>query len=78
MLSFLYRLARQFELRHGYKPNVLYLNHNYFMRLQRELAAIHNLDELTHFLGMEIILEQDNTQPHLAWSSLDQSRRHAM
>ena len=71
MLSFLYQLARQFQSRHGYKPNVLYLNHNHFKCLQQELAAIRDLDELTQFLGMEIVLVSDANQPHLAWSPVD-------
>ncbi len=71
MLSFLYQLARQFEKRHGYRANVIYLNNNHFSCLQQELAAIHDLGDMTLFLGMEIILTSDTKQPHLAWSPVD-------
>jgi len=71
MLSFLYKLARQFEHRHGYRPNVLHLNHCHFKRLQQDLAAIHDLDGMNQFLGMEIVVSVEFAQPHLAWTPVD-------
>ena len=71
MLSFLFQLANKFEREHGYRPNVLYLNQGHFNSLKESLAEIKNLDALTRFLGMEIVLSNDCNQPHLAWSPVE-------
>lgn len=69
MLSFLYRLATQYEQQHGFRPNVLYINPSHFQCLKQALAEIHGLAELTQLLGMEVILTTDACQPHVAWSA---------
>lgn len=71
MLSFLIQIASQFELEHGYRPNVLYINPQHFKSLQSALSEIKGLDALTQFLGMEIVLSNESRQPHLAWSSIE-------
>lgn len=37
MLSFIYQLARTFELEHGYPPNLLYLNPLHYPSLMSAL-----------------------------------------
>lgn len=69
MLSFLYHLTHQFELEHGYRPNLLYLNPEHYEYLRLDLAAIEGMDELVHFLGMELILTPEVTHPQVVWSS---------
>ena len=71
MLSFLIQIANQFELEHGYRPNVLYINPQHFRVLQAALSEIQGLEALTQFLGMEIVLAEDACQPHLAWSAVE-------
>ncbi|MGD8484938.1 MAG: hypothetical protein PVF81_08775 [Thioalkalispiraceae bacterium] len=71
MLSFLYRMANMFEREHGFRPNVLYLNHQHFQQLKSQLANIRDLDALNQLLGMEIVLDSELTQPHVAWSSAE-------
>lgn len=71
MLSYLYQMARSFELKHGHRPNLLYLTPAHFRMLQDELAAIPNLSGITRFLGMEIILSENCPHPVIAWSPVD-------
>ncbi len=74
MLSFLIQIASQFEIEHGYRPNVLYINPQHFKLLQSALSEIKGLDALTQFLGMEIVLSSEPCQPHLAWSPIEWKR----
>jgi len=71
MLSFLCRMANTFESEHGFRPNVLYLNQQHFLQLKSQLDNIQDLDTLNHLLGMEIVLNAELTQPHVAWSAVD-------
>jgi len=71
MLSFLYRMVNTFEREHGFRPNVLYLNNQHFLQLKSQLSNIKDLDALNHFLGMEIVLDAEITQPHVAWSNIE-------
>ena len=71
MLSFLYRLANKYEQEHGYRPNVLYMNEYHFHSLYDALSDIKDLDALTQFMGMELVLSTDSCQPHVAWSPVD-------
>lgn len=71
MLSFLFRLANQFEQEHGYRPNVLYMNKHHFHSLIDALSEIKDLDALTKFMGMELVLSPDSCQPHVAWSPIE-------
>lgn len=71
MLSFLFKLANNFEREHGYRANVLYLNQGHFQCLKESLAEIKGLDALNKFMGMEIVLMTDAGQPNLAWSPIE-------
>lgn len=68
MLSFLYRLATEFEREHGCRPNLLYISPHHFQSLRRDLACIRGLGELVQFLGMEIVIEPEISHPHLCFS----------
>lgn len=69
MLSFLFRIASQFEQEHGYRPNLLYLGHGHYTQLKAELASIRGLAPMAGFLGMEIVLSDDNPHPRVAWNA---------
>ena len=71
MLSFLFRLAHEFELTHGYRANLLYIRKAHFDVLRQQLAEIENLDKLTQFLGMEIVFSEDATHPHVLWHPIE-------
>ncbi len=71
MLSFIYQIARQFEQKHGFSPNLIHLNNEQFEHLCSELADIEGLDNLSQVLGMEIVLQTDITHPSVSWSVVD-------
>ena len=78
MLSFLYHMANAFEREHGFRPNILYINLNHFAQLRSQLAEIKGLDALNQLLGMEIVLDTNLSQPHVAWSSVEWNRAVAV
>lgn len=71
MLSYLVKLASEFEREHGQRANILYLNHAHFRTLRQELAGIPGLGELVRFLGMEVVIEPGITYPHLRYSQVE-------
>ena len=71
MLSFLYHQAHDFELNHDYRANLLYINPQHFIALRQELAEIHDLDKLTQFLGMDIVISEEAAQPHVVWQPIE-------
>ena len=75
MLSFIYRMMREFELEHGMKPNVLYLNTDHFERLRDDFADPDNIEAIINRLDMEIVIEKSTLHPHL--SRLESSYRQA-
>ena len=70
MLSFLYRIYRDFEGCHGVTPNLLYLNYRHFAELQCSLAGLPDTAALLQRLDMEVILQNDVLHPRVAWSSV--------
>jgi len=78
MLSFIYRLANEFEHEQGFRPNVLYMNRLHFGRLQHDLAEIPNLGVISQLLGMEIVLDDDLMHPHVYWSPVEWHRAVAV
>ena len=71
MLSFLYNLAHNFELSHGYRANLLYINHLHYTALRAELAEINDLDKLSQFLGMDLVISTEATHPHVVWQPIE-------
>jgi len=78
MLSFIYRLARQYEREHGHPPNLLHLHPAHFAMLQTALAEIPDLGALRRFLGMEIVIDGDLVHPRVSWSAVDWRRAVAV
>jgi hypothetical protein len=68
MLSFVYQLAHTFEREHGYRPNLLYLNHRHYHALRADLPTDSEQGTLRERLGMEIILTDESVHPHVAWT----------
>jgi len=67
MLSFIYRLVRDFEKEHGIHPNLLYLNQAHMSALREQLGTTIRIDELVGLLGMEILLTEEVLHPRVAW-----------
>lgn len=68
MLSFIHRLVRDFELEHGVHPNLLYLNRFHAEHLKTAFDTDYTMSQILEVLGMELIIENDITQPHVAWT----------
>ena len=71
MLSFLYNLAHHFEISHGYRANLLYINPLHYSALRAELSEIDELDKLTQFLGMDLVISDEATHPHVVWQPIE-------
>lgn len=71
MLSFLYHLAHDFERSHGYRANLLYISQSHFDALRQQLNEIQDLAKLTQFLGMDIVLSEEATHPHVVWQPIE-------
>jgi hypothetical protein len=67
MLSYIYRLVHDFEKEHGLPPNLLYLNQAHMSVLREQLGPAKRLDDVVGLLGMELIITQEATHPHVAW-----------
>jgi len=67
MLSFIYRLASDFEREHGYPPNVLYISQAHLSRLRHDFSNPADLTAINNFLEMELIMRNDALHPHVGW-----------
>ena len=70
MLSFIYRLVREFKTEHGYRPNLLQISPQHFTELQRTLPEFTHREEMTRFLGMRILFSREAVHPLVVWSSI--------
>lgn len=68
MLSFIYRLVRDFEKEHGIPPNLLYLNPVHMHFLREQMSSDKQLDQIVNLLDMEIIITQEAIHPHVSWT----------
>lgn len=75
MLSFIYRLVRDFEVEHGMKPNVLYLNDEHFERLREDFYDPDDIKAIVERLDMELVIDHTAVHPRLA--RLESSYRRA-
>lgn len=66
MLSFIYRLAKDFERVHGEKPNMLYLNRFHFEHVRADFADPEDIETMMQLLGMTIMITEDAVNPRLA------------
>ena len=71
MLSFLYHLAHDFELSHGYRANLLYISQRHYNVLRQQLEEIDDLDKLSQFLGMDLVFSEEATHPHVVWQPIE-------
>jgi len=69
MLSYIYQIAYHFEHNHELRPNTLYLNQQHFEHLRNEFADPDDIDAISSYLGMHLILSHDALHPHVAHHS---------
>ncbi|HGX92033.1 MAG TPA: hypothetical protein ENK35_01815 [Candidatus Tenderia sp.] len=67
MLSYVLRLAFEFQRTHSYWPNKLYLNAEHFSQWQQEFTEPEAFDEIARRLSLEIVISVDALHPHVAW-----------
>jgi len=66
MLSYLYRLAADYQRTHGCRPNLVYLNRQHYRMLCENLGGMHNEEQIARFLGMHVCICPDLTHPDVA------------
>ena len=75
MLSFIYRLVRDFEKEHGIHPNLLYLNPTQMQFLREQLDNEVQLENIVSLLDMEIMVTTEVIHPHVVWTHLPGQRQ---
>jgi hypothetical protein len=69
MLSFIYRLIRDFEQEHGIHPNVLYINEVHARHLKYGIAEHYSYQAIRDLLRMELVISRETIHPHVAWTA---------
>lgn len=67
MLSYVVRLAQDFQRNHGFWPNMLYLSPEHFSHWQGEFEASADFEQLLRRLSLDVTLSVDALHPHVAW-----------
>lgn len=68
MLSYIYRLAKEYQELHGHAPNLVYLNRSHLNILKLQLGNPSNLNEVLLQLGFDIALSQSLVHPSVAYA----------
>ena len=71
MLNYFFRLIDHFQRQHGVQPNLLYLNELHISELRKALADGQSVS-ITDFLRMELVISQEVSHPHVAWTQTGQ------
>ena len=69
MLSFIYRLIRDFEQEHGIEPNVLYINEVHAHYLRNGFDEHFSYQTIRDILRMELVISREVVHPNVAWSA---------
>ncbi|GJL81643.1 MAG: hypothetical protein DHS20C01_12770 [marine bacterium B5-7] len=67
MLSYIYRLCRDFEDRMGYPANVLLINAEHLDKLRESFGPDLDFADIRSRLGLEILLREDAIHPSVNW-----------
>ena len=67
MLSFIYRLCKEFEKEMGYPPNVLLINQAHLESLRASFSEEVEFSDIRQKLGLEVLLRQDALHPSVNW-----------
>ena len=54
MLSYIYSVAKEFELEHGFSPNLLYMNYAHLECLKQQLEDPNDFNAILVFLSIFI------------------------
>ena len=67
MLSFIYRLCKEFEKEMGYRPNVLFINKEHLESLKESFSEDLQYNDIRNKLGLEVLLREDALHPSVNW-----------
>lgn len=74
MISTINRLTQKYEQKHGYRPNLLYVNSQQ-LELLNEQFCESKIDVISQLIGMEIIIVQDLQQSYVSWAQISWKHR---
>jgi len=74
MLSYIYRLAMNFEHEHGLRPNLLYINPGHMAQLKETFPDPADFANILRLLEMELIIDREIIHPQVAWASAARQR----
>jgi hypothetical protein len=74
MLSYIYRLAMNFEQEHGLRPNLLSINPAHLAQLKETFPDPADFANILRLLEMELIIDREIVHPQVAWSSATRQR----
>ncbi len=66
MLSHIVNLVQNYEVDHGLRPNVVYMNETHYSYLREELPGVRDHHEVVRILGVDIALADDVLHPQVA------------
>lgn len=66
MLSHIVNLVNDYEVVHGARPNVVYMNETHYGYLREELPGVRDHDNLVAILGVDIALSDEAIRPQVA------------
>lgn len=66
MLSYIYQISYYFERTHGYRPNILSLNHEQFQKLREDFDNPDDVNCIINHLNMQVLISQETLHPHVA------------
>ena len=69
MLSVLNQLTTHFEQKNGYRANLLYVNTQQLEQLKEQLSEA-DIEILSQLIGMDIVIVENTSEPHLSWAQI--------
>jgi len=75
MLSFIIRLAEEFQREHGMRPNLLYMNERHVAHLRDGFDERYDLSAIMNMLEMDILIDEGVVHPRVAWAPVVAAKR---
>ncbi len=69
MISTINRLTSHYEQKHGYRPNLLYVNSSQ-LEILKEQFSEPNISIISQLIGMEIIIVESAVDAYVSWAQI--------
>ena len=69
MLSKVNQLTLSYEQKHGFRPNLLYVNTAQLELLKEQLSEP-EIEILAQLIGMDIVIVESSTKAHVSWAQI--------